>query len=93
MAWGEMSMPWMRGVGMVGWRREWRRRGMQPVPVQRSRMRSFGGWEGWERRVCARWEVRESVSGLGGLLVRWACCCVDENEVEVWGDGYCGPWD
>ncbi len=56
-------------------------------------MRSFGGWEGWERRVCARWEVRESVSGLGGLLVRWACCCVDENEVEVWGDGYCGPWD
>ena len=41
---------------------------MQPVPVQRSRMRRVGGGEGWERRVWARWVVRESVSGLG-----WGC--------------------
>ena len=36
---GEMSMPEMWMVGLWGDRRAWRRRGMQPVPVQRSRMR------------------------------------------------------
>ena len=50
-AWGEMSMPWRRGVGMEGWRRECRRSGMQPVPVQRSRMRRVRGMGARERRV------------------------------------------
>lgn len=36
---GEMSMPEMWMVGLWGCRRAWRRREMQPVPVQRSRMR------------------------------------------------------
>lgn len=67
---GDMSVPWRwrwRG-GMWGWRREQRWRGMQPVPVQRSRMRRAlgGGCEGSEerRRREARWVVMFSVSGL-----------------------------
>jgi len=39
---GEMSTPRISRLGIVGFegeRRECRRRGMQPVPVQRSRMR------------------------------------------------------
>ena len=38
---------------------------MQPVPVQRSRMRRGRGGEEEERRRVARWVVRVSVSGLG----------------------------
>ena len=53
-----------------GEKRECRRRGMQPVPVQRSRIRrggvgvmeESGLW--LERRRCARWVVSDSVSGL-----------------------------
>lgn len=38
---------------------------MQPVPVQRSRMRRLGGeLEGEDRRKVARWVVMFSVSGL-----------------------------
>lgn len=42
---------------------------MQPVPVQRSRIRRGVGWgvdegEGQERRRVARWVVMVSVSGL-----------------------------
>jgi hypothetical protein len=61
MAVGEMSMPW-REMGMsrvVGaLRRECsRRRGMQPVPVQRSRMeRDLCGVWSLERRE-ARWRM------------------------------------
>lgn len=66
---GEMSMPWRLRVGMCGVRREWRRSGMQPVPVQRSRMRRVGGGEERRRRE-ARWVVRVSVSGLGCRVSR-----------------------
>lgn len=62
---GEMSMPWMWRVGIVGERMECRRSGMQPVPVQRSRMRRVGGGVVRdEKRRWARWVVRVSVSGL-----------------------------
>lgn len=56
MAWGEMSRPWMCREGVCGDRREESRRGMQPVPVQRSRMRREGG-VGWARSRWARWVV------------------------------------
>lgn len=63
---GEMSTPWRRRRGMWGERRECRRSGMQPVPVQRSRMRSaLRGREGTARRRReARCAVIFSVSGL-----------------------------
>lgn len=61
---GEMSTPQRCRWGVWGFRREERRRGMQPVPVQRSRIRR-GGREREARRREARWVVRISVSGLG----------------------------
>ena len=67
MARGDMSMPWILRVGICGVRREERRSGMQPVPVQRSRTRrvQLGGvGEEEERRREARWVVNDSVSGL-----------------------------
>jgi hypothetical protein len=60
MACEEMSMPW-REMGM-GFGREVSReckrsKGMQPVPVQRSRIeRDVGGGEDWDSRE-ARWRV------------------------------------
>ena len=49
MAWGEMSRAWMFREGMHGDRRADSRSGMQPVPVQRSRMRKgFGDKGGME---------------------------------------------
>lgn len=69
---GEMSTPQRCRWGVWGFRREERRRGMQPVPVQRSRIRRRGGGrEGEARRREARWVVRISVSGLrwGGRSV------------------------
>ena len=62
-AWVDMSTPRRRRDGMVGNRREWRRSGMQPVPVQRSRIERGLVGRGEERRK-ARWVVRVSVSGL-----------------------------
>lgn len=65
---GEMSMPWRWRDGMDGERRECRWRGMQPVPVQRSRMRRVLE-RGEERRWDARWVVMFSVSGLQYIIV------------------------
>jgi hypothetical protein len=59
MARGEMSTPWMcSGMGVVEWRVCRRRRAMQPVPVQRSRMvrGEVEGWWCWARML-ARWRV------------------------------------
>lgn len=52
---GEESMPWIWVWRWGGWRdrREERRRAMQAVPVQRSRMRRGE----WGRRRWARWRV------------------------------------
>lgn len=64
---GEMSTPQSWRHGMCGERSEWRRSGMQPVPVQRSRMRRVLGAleEGARRRRReARWVVMFSVSVL-----------------------------
>ena len=62
---GDTSTPWMWRDGRGGQSRACSRRGMQPVPVQRSRMRRVrGGVEGAERRKEARWVVMFSVSGL-----------------------------
>ena len=62
---GEMSMPWRWREGTCRVRSVWRWSGMQPVPVQRSRMRRLGGeLEGEDRRKVARWVVMFSVSGL-----------------------------
>ena len=73
------------GEGAFGDRRADRRTAIQPVPVQRSRMRRGWGLEGWRRR-CARWEVRASVSGLWrGLVVCWVGL-MDWLQMEV-------PWD
>lgn len=69
---GEMSTP-VTFVSRVGDRRERRRRGMQPVPVQRSRMRiCFGSVrrEGVERRIEERRYVYSSVACLGVALDR-----------------------
>ena len=66
----ETSMPRMCRFLYWSARREWSRRGIQPVPVQRSRIRTSR----WSRRVSAfsmsvwaRWVVYVSVSGLGGV--------------------------
>jgi len=60
----EMSIPRTEGYGMCGERRAWRRRAIQPVPVQRSRIRKVVGrgeeGEGVRKcwsRTCTRWVV------------------------------------
>lgn len=58
-------MPRMEDDG----RREWRRRGMQPVPVQRSRMRSGRVVAVGRRRAARRW-MRSSVSCLYHYISR-----------------------
>jgi hypothetical protein len=69
---GEISIP-VTVVLRVGERRERRRRGMQPVPVQRSRMRiCFGSVrrEGVESRIEERRKVYSSVACLRVVLDR-----------------------
>lgn len=55
---------------------------MQPVPVQRSRIRRWFGWgvdEGeWEERREARWVVKASVSGL--------CVCRVMSQVSQYAE-------
>ncbi len=49
----DLSTPRSRSAGVEGARMELRRRGIQPVPVQRSRMRRgfFWGFEWWRREA------------------------------------------
>lgn len=58
---GEMSTPWMCRLGRAWWRREYRRRAIHPVPVQRSRMLreedDFGARRAWCRMRVAKWVV------------------------------------
>lgn len=81
----EMSIP-VTPVSRVGDRRERRRRGMQPVPVQRSRMRicvELLRREGVERRIEERRYVYSSVACLRAVLDRM-------SRTEI---GSAVPWD
>lgn len=49
-----ISTPHICSFGNTGLRREWRRSGMQPVPVQRSTMRRVGRCSHLHSSLCAR---------------------------------------